>query len=105
MKILNEIRELREEVRRMADAAEPAMLAARSTGEAAAHAAGLLSYEDLQDRLTIGRKTPRKPCMRRVKQIVARHRKVVRPVKVGGCSVGFREANVERLLEHLEGGE
>lgn len=77
----------------------------RSDGEAAAHAAGLLSYEDLQDRLTIGRSNPRKPCMRTVKTLVRKHRAIIRPVELGHTLIGFREPSVERLLAHLAGEE
>lgn len=63
---------------------------------------GLLSYEDLGKRLTIGVTNPRRPCERRVKQIARKYRHILRPVTVGGCSVGFRPTAVERLIEHLE---
>lgn len=78
--------------------------AARSEAEAAAHAQGLLSYEDLQERLTIGRKNPRVPSMRWVKQLVSRKRAVIRPVELSGNMVGFREVSVRKLFEHLSGG-
>jgi len=79
--------------------------APRSDGEAAAHAAGLLSYEDLQDRLTIGIKNPRKPCLRTVKELVRRHKRAAGPVELGHTLVGFRPANVEKLLAALAGEE
>lgn len=77
--------------------------AARSDAEAAARAAGLLSYEDLQDRLTVGLRTPRRPCMRTVRSLVSRYKSVVRPVAIGHTLVGFREANVQKLLSALAG--
>lgn len=67
------------------------------------HPAGLLDYEDLRDRLTIGRKRPRRPSLRTVKALVARHRGIVRPVELGHKTVGFREANIEKLISHLSG--
>ena len=81
------------------------LLAPRSDAEAAAHAAGLLSYEDLQDRLTVGLKNPRRPCMRTVRGLVAKHRRVIRPVEIGHTLVGFRERSVEKLLALLAGEE
>ncbi len=77
--------------------------APRSEGEGAAHAAGLLSYEDLQDRLTVGVTNPRKPCLRTVKSIVEANRSVIRKVKVSAHAVGFRPGDVPKLLAHLAG--
>ena len=75
----------------------------RSEGEAAAHAAGLLSYEDLQDRLTIGLKNPRRPCLRTVKELVRRYPRAAGPVELGHTLVGFRPHSVEKLLAALAG--
>lgn len=79
------------------------VLKARSEGEKQAHSAGLLSYEDLQDRLTIGRTNPHRPCLRTIKTLVRRHRKIICPVNLGHRMVGFREESVSKLLAALAG--
>lgn len=93
VEVLREVRELKEQLAQKS----------RSDAEKTAHAAGLLSYEDLQDRLTVGRKNPRRPSLRTVKTLVERLRHIVLPVELGHKTVGFREASVERLISHLAG--
>jgi hypothetical protein len=97
--LLVEVRELRAIVER----GVPPLLEARTREEMAARARGLLSYEDLRDRLTIGVKHPHRPSLRTVKGIVAKHRAIVRPVPLGHSLVGFRPASVEKLISHLSG--
>jgi hypothetical protein len=61
---------------------------------------GLLGYQGLRERLAIDGK---KPCLRTVKALVKKHRKVIRPVELGHRLVGFRPARVEAFLAHLAG--
>ena len=46
---------------------------------------------------------PKAPALRTVKALVKRHRAIIRPVKLGHSLVGFRPANVEKLISHLSG--
>lgn len=61
---------------------------------------GLIGYEGLREMLAIDGK---KPCLRTVKALARRHEAVLRPVRLGHKSVGFRAARVEALLAHLAG--
>lgn len=63
---------------------------------------GLLGYEGLRERLSIDGK---KPCLRTVKTLVSRHRRIIRPVELGHKLVGFRPSRVEALIAHLAGDE
>lgn len=64
--------------------------------------AGLIGYEGLRECLAID---GQKPCMRKVKQLVRRHRAVIRPVEMGHRLVGFRPARVEAFIAALAGDE
>lgn len=64
--------------------------------------AGLLGYEGLRARLAIDGKMP---CLRTVKTIVRKHRRIIRPVELGHKLVGFRLPRVEALIAHLAGDE
>lgn len=61
---------------------------------------GLLGYEGLRERLAIDGK---KPCLRKVKALVARYKAVIRPVQLGHKMVGFRPSSVDAFLAHLAG--
>lgn len=64
--------------------------------------AGLLGYEGLRARLAIDGKMP---CLRTVKEIVRKHRRIIRPVELGHKLIGFRPPRVEALIAHLAGDE
>jgi hypothetical protein len=64
--------------------------------------AGLLGYEGLRQRLAIDGKPP---CLRTVKEIVRKHRRIIRPVELGHKLVGFRPPRVDALIAHLAGDE
>jgi hypothetical protein len=72
------------------------------TGNCAVIGCGLLGYQGLRERLAIDGK---KPCLRTVKALVAKHRAIIRPVILGHRTVGFRPARVEALLAHLAGDD
>lgn len=70
------------------------------SAETAARERGLIGYQGLRACLAIDGK---KPCLRKVKSLVSKHKGVIRPVALGHNMVGFRPARVEALIAHLSG--
>lgn len=60
---------------------------------------GLLSYEGVARRLAIDGK---QMSLRELKAFLAKHRKTCPRVRIGHKTVGFRPANVDRLIAKLE---
>jgi hypothetical protein len=61
---------------------------------------GLIGYEGLRQCLAIDGKLP---AIKTVKRLAAKHRGVLRPIRLGHRSVGFRQSNVTAFLSKLAG--
>lgn len=68
--------------------------------DAPASNGGLLGYEGLARELAVD---GRVMTDRNVKSLAAKYRKILRPVKLGHRTVGFRRADVEKLKAYLAG--
>ena len=73
---------------------------AKCNGELGVSSSGLLGYSGLAGEFAVDGKPMSE---RSVKRLAARHRKILKPVKLGHRTVGFRRADVERLKSHLAG--